>query len=98
VGAERRQSSSRLRYVTRRLGAAARLNTSGRTSGDPERLSARLVKQYELLRQREDELRRRSRRLEIALDYMSQGLCMFDAEHRLVTCNARYLQMYNLFL
>jgi diguanylate cyclase (GGDEF)-like protein len=96
VGAERRQASTRLRYVTRRLGVAERSSASGRIFSDPNGRDVRPVEQYELLRRREDEFRRRSRRLEIALDYMSQGLCMFDAEHRLVMCNAPYLQMYNL--
>ena len=32
----------------------------------------------------------------IALDNMSQGLCMFDRNERLVVCNAPYRAMYNL--
>jgi methyl-accepting chemotaxis protein len=31
-----------------------------------------------------------------ALDYMSQGLCMFDAAGRIVVCNRQYLRMYRL--
>ncbi len=31
-----------------------------------------------------------------ALDYMSQGLCMFDATGRVVLCNRQYLRMYQL--
>ena len=31
-----------------------------------------------------------------ALDYMSQGLCMFDATGRIVLCNRQYLRMYQL--
>ena len=34
--------------------------------------------------------------LEAALDNMSQGLVMFDAGGRLLTCNRRYLAMYAL--
>ena len=34
--------------------------------------------------------------LEVALRNMSQGLCMFDAEQRLVVCNARFAEMYGL--
>ena len=34
--------------------------------------------------------------LDAALNNMSQGLCMFDAEARLVFCNQRYLQMYGM--
>ncbi len=36
------------------------------------------------------------RRLSDALDYMSQGLCMFDAAGRIVVCNRQYLRMYRL--
>jgi methyl-accepting chemotaxis protein len=41
-------------------------------------------------------LRERNARTRIALDNMSQGLCMFDRNERLVVCNAPYRQMYNL--
>jgi diguanylate cyclase (GGDEF)-like protein/PAS domain S-box-containing protein len=34
--------------------------------------------------------------LDTALNDMSQGLCMFNAEARLVVCNRRYLEMYGL--
>ena len=35
-------------------------------------------------------------RLETAIENMSQGVCMFDCEQRLVTCNQNYAQMYEL--
>lgn len=35
-------------------------------------------------------------RLDAALNNMSQGLCMFDKDERLVVCNGRYIQMYGL--
>ena len=35
-------------------------------------------------------------RLSTALDNMSQGLCMFDAQGRIVLCNRRYIDMYQL--
>ena len=35
-------------------------------------------------------------RLTDALNYMSQGLCMFDAATRIVVCNQQYLRMYKL--
>jgi methyl-accepting chemotaxis protein len=35
-------------------------------------------------------------RTRIALDAMSQGLCMFDGDERLVLCNRRYCDMYSL--
>ena len=41
-------------------------------------------------------LRGRNRRVAGAFDNMSQGLCMFDAQGRIVLCNRRYLEMYKL--
>lgn len=35
-------------------------------------------------------------RLAMALDNMSQGLCMFDERSNLILCNQRYLDMYSL--
>jgi PAS domain-containing protein len=35
-------------------------------------------------------------RLDTAVNNMSQGLLMFDAEGRLVVCNKRYVEMYRL--
>src|SRR5690348_1127505 len=32
----------------------------------------------------------------VAVDSMPQGLCMFDAGERLVVCNSKYYEMYNL--
>jgi len=40
--------------------------------------------------------RTKIRHLKDALDYMSQGLCMFDAAGRIVVCNRQYLRMYKL--
>ena len=37
-----------------------------------------------------------NRRMRVALDNMSQGLCMFDRNERLVVCNRRYMEMYKL--
>ncbi len=37
-----------------------------------------------------------NRRLSTALDNMSQGLVMFDAQGRIIVCNSRYLAMYSL--
>ena len=41
-----------------------------------------------------DELRTQYSRFNAALNNMIQGLCMFDADQRLIVCNERYLQMY----
>jgi diguanylate cyclase (GGDEF)-like protein/PAS domain S-box-containing protein len=41
-------------------------------------------------------LREQDRRLLTAVNNMSQGLVMFDADERMVVCNNRYREMYNL--
>jgi methyl-accepting chemotaxis protein len=35
-------------------------------------------------------------RMRVAINNMSQGLCMFDHNERLVVCNRRYMEMYKL--
>jgi methyl-accepting chemotaxis protein len=37
-----------------------------------------------------------NQRMRVALDNMSQGLCMFDRNERLVLCNRRYAELYEL--
>ncbi len=41
-------------------------------------------------------LRAQNERFEAALENMSQGLCFFDAQQRLILCNRRYPEMYGL--
>ena len=48
------------------------------------------------LRESQDEVLRKSSQLELALANISQGLCMFDAEQRVVVCNEQYASMYGL--
>ena len=48
------------------------------------------------LRRQEQELRAQNVRFDTALNNMSQGLSMFDAEQRLVVCNERYAHLYGL--
>ena len=48
-------------------------------------------------RERTAELQREQKfKLETALNNMSQGLCMYDGDGRLVLCNQRYREMMNL--
>ena len=61
-----------------------------------ENLSARLEEQNGLLRQREEELRAWNLRLDAALKNMSQGLCLYDAEQRVVIANSRFAEIYGL--
>jgi len=42
------------------------------------------------------ELRQQNLRLDAALHQMSQGLCMFDAERRLIVCNTRFADLFAL--
>ncbi len=35
-------------------------------------------------------------RMRVAINNMSQGLCMFDGDERLVVCNRRYMDLYDL--
>ncbi len=37
-----------------------------------------------------------NKRFQAALENMSQGLCMFDSEKRLIVCNGLYASMYGL--
>ena len=37
-----------------------------------------------------------NRRLDVALNHMTHGLSMFDAERRLIVCNETYRRMYDL--
>jgi diguanylate cyclase (GGDEF)-like protein len=47
-------------------------------------------------REREQDLRIQNLRFDMALANMGEGLCMFDAQKRLVVCNSRYATMYAL--
>jgi diguanylate cyclase (GGDEF)-like protein len=49
-----------------------------------------------LLRERDAEVAHDKIRLEAAVNNMSQGLCMFDGERRLVICNMQYAKIYDL--
>src|SRR5215469_6861364 len=42
------------------------------------------------------ELRTLAERFDTAMNNMSQGLCFFDGQQRLITCNRRYTEMYGL--
>ena len=44
----------------------------------------------------EREMKLQNLRFEAAIDNMSQGLCMFDKDERLVVCNVPYAELYKL--
>ena len=50
----------------------------------------------EVIAQRQDQLRSQNIRFDAALQHMSQGLAMFDAEQRLVVCNQLHADLYGL--
>jgi diguanylate cyclase (GGDEF)-like protein len=54
------------------------------------------VHQMRSLEEREAALARQNMRFEAAVNNMSQGLCMFDADRRLVICNSNYAKIYGL--
>ncbi|KRQ03780.1 bifunctional diguanylate cyclase/phosphodiesterase [Bradyrhizobium manausense] len=53
----------------------------------------KLVAQHRMSRER---LTLEKQRLDHAVNNMTQGLLLFDAERRLVVCNQRYIEMYGL--
>jgi diguanylate cyclase (GGDEF)-like protein len=66
-----------IRDLRERRGAVAQI----------ESFNARLQQQHDLLIEQEKQLRAQNVQLDAALNNMAQGLCMFDAEHRLVVVN-----------
>ncbi|WP_043344775.1 putative bifunctional diguanylate cyclase/phosphodiesterase [Belnapia moabensis] len=52
--------------------------------------------QNRILKERDKDLHTQYARFDAALNNMSQGLCMVDAEERLIVCNARFLELFEL--
>ena len=59
-------------------------------------LHARLKTQYELGKEQEEALRIRNFQFDTAINNMSQGLCFFDSDHRLIVANDRFVEMYGI--
>lgn len=91
-------------YGARRvLGRAAHLTDYGEALEAAQRhleASARARSEAEMalaaLDRRDAELSEQNRLFDAALSKMSQGLCMFDQDQRLLVCNTRYVEMYGL--
>jgi diguanylate cyclase (GGDEF)-like protein len=49
-----------------------------------------------LIANSEAEIKKQYERLDLAINSMPQGLCMFDAEQKLIVCNRRYAEIYGL--
>ena len=59
-------------------------------------IASTALMENQMRRQREEELRIQNQRFDMALDNMGEGLCMFDAEKRLVVCNDRYAKIVSV--
>ncbi len=77
------------------IGVLADRRLAGRTRKFEE-----IISQLSLAQQQVEgsqrELQEQKIRLDSAINHMGEGLCMFDAEKRLVVCNERYAKMYRL--
>ena len=49
-----------------------------------------------MLQQRESEVAERNRLFDAAISNMSQGMCLYDAQQRIVFANDRYAEIYGL--
>ena len=88
-----------IRSVTRAMSQISR----GNTDLDLDRRDRRdeigqminaVVSYRDRLQQQKDELHTQNMRFDTALNNMSQGLAMFDAQQRLVVCNDEYVAIY----
>ena len=61
-----------------------------------ERLGSELQRQHSLSSEQEQQLRGQNIRFDLAINNMTQGLCFFDGQQRLIVCNQRYLEIYDL--
>lgn len=77
-------------------GAPLEFVASVRDVSERQRQAEELQARNETLQQREVELRTQNYRFDMALNNMSQGLSMFDAEQKLIVCNDRYAEIYGI--
>jgi diguanylate cyclase (GGDEF)-like protein len=89
-------ADGRIVSVTRRRMANGGRLVTHEDITERRRLDAQLERQHGLLEAQEKQLRAQNVQLDAALNNIVQGLAMFDAEQRLVVCNARYAQIYEL--
>ncbi|GLQ81810.1 diguanylate cyclase [Mesorhizobium huakuii] len=59
-------------------------------------LPERVAEGVERSRRMEDELREQNERFSAAVENMSHGLCMFDADERMIICNGNYINIFCL--
>jgi diguanylate cyclase (GGDEF)-like protein/PAS domain S-box-containing protein len=61
-----------------------------------QKLQVQLERQNKLLREREDELNSQNARFNAVINNMAQGLCLFDADQRVVFANRQFAVLYGL--
>ncbi len=64
--------------------------------GHSQQMGQEAIAALSKLNQSEAELTDQNKRFHAALENMSQGLCMFDSDQRLIVCNELYASMYGL--
>ncbi|MGT2436679.1 PAS-domain containing protein [Bradyrhizobium betae] len=77
------------------IGVLADRRLASRTARFEEIIS-QLSDARQQLEDSQHELQEQTLRLDTAINHMVEGLCMFDAEKRLVICNERYANLYRL--
>ncbi|WP_027574138.1 EAL domain-containing protein [Bradyrhizobium sp. WSM1743] len=77
------------------IGVLADRRLASRTAGFQEIISQLSVARQQL-EDSQNELREQKLRLDTAINHMVEGLCMFNADKRLVVCNERYARLYRL--
>ena len=82
--------------VSLKMGYSDRKDEIGHMVRAIEQFQETLQRNSDALAQRQDELRSQNVRFDAALQHMSQGLAMFDAEQRLVVCNQLHADLYGL--
>ena len=95
---------SRLRGITSAMHGLAtnRIDAFVPSQGDADEVGA-MARAVEIFKQngiqllaRESELKQLYSRMDVALNNMTHGLCMFDSQMKLIVCNAAFMQMYAL--
>lgn len=70
--------------------------TTARLSVERSEAVRALTLSAQMLRDRDATISAQNMRFETALNNMTQGLCFFDGDERLIVCNPRYIEMYGL--
>lgn len=70
--------------------------TKARLSVQRTRALQEMTRLTQALKDRDALISTQNLRFETALNNMTQGLCFFDREERLIVCNRRYIDMYGL--